>query len=863
MPGKLTWNGVPLCIPDPDGELERWFAQFQRIDELIAFCGTETAAISSNNAPRSNAGTGITTPNYPDLPPLKLNQLIWPTGATRFGYFVGLLPADTPGVGSIGSTGSLVLSDGTTGTTASMQLLAYRPVSSAGDYPLWMIVLVDRRYSWQFANCGNIITASGYPMLDIGGTYDGTPNNDYGALQISYDEVFTAIETAIGASIIKSSVDGFLVPDVLELSNRKYFNVAQMLDAVAQSCGLRVWLDFNGSVRAQSAAISYTSNFDDLENIVAGGLGTTIPAPAEVTINFRRASQYRAYADNDVYRVATISSGSTGFSLAVESCAYAHWLNTADNYINPPDNAENLNSLALKIAAGVLNWYARPYDATFAGVKPWLPTGYDNFVAITYAAQVPNDRNDVPDASSMEPKDGERFDIDYYRFTTRAQSMPANFGSYINLSQDPSIRFLRGMQWGKLTEASKQPIEQTTPQPVGVSIWQLDSTLAEHNTGITIQAYDISLSNDPLPAGTRVYLWFHEVNRMWILERAPDESAIVRITGESAVANMSQKNAVCLWPGNVVTYNTDYPGCSGGQYQPKGEIWIAIVNNDGEVVSYLPAGDRYLGKPVGTYAVGEDSRPLYVIRADHHLIRFQLISPLVCGIEPLPNNAVQLYWTGTQYATSSQVVTVVDPYTTEGAVFSGMFTGISQNPYQIGSRGYAEWKPDRRVYEIVFMESMAQWIQFRTVAQLDLDDLSVKALVNEFWGGKTPDPQNVGIQVFQPVSVDDIGLFFAPSGATGYAVFDNFSNHYTIVKVENWPLFVIGRLYENIVEGRARARVVYSWSPERFVKLPTLITVIDKTSPSIFTGTTGKQIHATLDAKTGDYVLTWVECSGE
>jgi len=858
MAGKLTWNGVPLLIPDPDGELERWLAQFHRIDELIAFCGTETAQISSNNAPRSNAGTGITTPNYPELGLLQLNQLVWPTGATRFGYFVGLVPGGV-NVGTAGSTGSLVLSDGTTTQTISMQLLASRPVTAAGDFPLWMIVLVDRRYGWQFRNAGNIITASDYPMLETSGTYDGTPNNDYGQLQISYAEVFSAIETAIGSSITKSSVDGFLVPDVLELSNRKYFNAAQMLDAVAQSCGLRVWLDFGGTVHAQSSSISYTSNLNDLENVVAGGLGVTTPKPSEIIVNFRRASQYRTYADNDVYTL-TQARGGSGPILAVESCAYAHWITQPDNYVNLPDNYSAIQGLSDGIANRLYGWFATPYDVTFAGIKNWTVTGFDNVLTITYSQQLSHDRLGVPQLAQMAPQDGERFDIPAYRFTTRAQSMPANFGSYINLSQDPSIRFLRGMQWGKLTEASKQPIDGTTPQPVSVSIWQLDSKFAEHDTGITIQAYDVSLSTDTLAEGDRVFLWFHEVNRQWVIQRIASEPAIVRVTGESAVRNMSQKNPVCLWPGNVVTYNTEYPGCSGGQYQPKGDVWIAVINNDGETVNFLPTGDRYLGKPIGTYAVGEDSRPLYVIRADHHLIRFQLIQPMIAGQATNPNNAIQLYWSATsdQYALSSHVVTVVDPYVPEG----GMFEGLEQTPYQLGYRGVAEWKPDRRVYEIVFMQRPAQWIRFQLYSgvSLALGDESVRVIVRSFWGGKNPDPQSVGISVYQ-LTGKATGMFAAPSSAVGLAVYDDYRNRYQITFVQGKPRFICGTLATALTEQEATGTVVGQWDSLEFVPLTGAVDLRDKSN--IFTGAIGDKFQATYDAATDTYVLTWVECSEE
>lgn len=852
--GKLTWNGVSLLVPDPDGELEQWLAQFHRIEDVIAFCATETAAISSNNAPRSHVGTGITTPNYPELGPLKLNQLVWPTGATRFGYFLAAVPSDDNDVGRPGSFGTLILSDGERDATVTMQLLAYRPISKTN---LSLLVLVDKRYSWQYLTPGNIITASGYPMLDKDGTFSGTPNNDYGQLQISYSEVFDALQEVLGA-IDHQSVTGFLVPDPLELSNRKNFNAAQMLDAVAQSCGLRVWLDFDGTIHARNSSLSYTSNFNDTENLIAGGEEPNqTPKPANVIVNFRRASQYRAYADNDIYS-QSVSIGGDGGAITVESCAYAHWYSKRDNYSNAPDNAGTLTGLATNIGTTLGAWYAKTYDATFDGIKTWTITGFDNVLTIDYASQVQNDANDVPLNAAMAPLDGERFDINYYRFTTRVQSMPANFGSYINLSQDPSIRFLRGIQWGKLTEDQKQPIDKTTPQAVEVQIWQLNAKWAEQATSIKIQAYDVSLSTDVLAKGDRVYLWFHEVNRQWNIAKWPEEQAIVRVTGTSNYANLSQKNAVCIWPGSVVTYNTAYPGCSGSQYQPKSDIWLAVINNDGEKINVLPTGDRFLGKPVGTYEISGDSRPLYVIRAEHYLVRFQLTQPMVCGQESPPNNALQLYWNGTEYVLSSQAITVVDPYVAQGA----MFEGQPQSSFQLGYRGFAEWRPDRRVYEIVFMQRPAQWIRFKTRPgqTLSLASPSVQANVVDFWGGKNPDPGSKGIKVYQMPGTAG-GVFAAPPTAVGYAVYDDYADQYNIVFIQTWPQFVTGKIAIAVSAGIGAGSVLYAWGPVGFVPITgETVTILDKTVPKLFVGKVDKQYRGTWSAADNAYILEWVEC---
>ncbi len=1050
MAGLLTYNGVPLILPDAYGELQHWLRQFQTIDEIIAFCGIETATIAPGNAPRSDAGTGLPLPNYPPLPKPEVNRLIMPTGATRFGYFFGFVPKDTAEIGALGSTGSLVISDGTNSQTVSLQLLAYRPVAAVGN--LWLVVFVDARYGWQFLNAGNILTFNGYPNLANTDAFSGTPNNDYGQNELSWSGIFASIEGAIGTTINRDDTSGFLVPDVLELSNRKNFNVAQLLEAVAQSCGLRVWVGFDGTVYARNGSASYATNFNDVTNMIAGGLAPSeYPQPATVLINYRRASQNRAYADHDTYTLTQTPSGGASGSLVIESACYAHWSTLPDNYINPPDNFGTLSSLASNIAAGVIQWWERAYDATFLGVKSWTQTGYDNYLSFGYAISLLNDAEPFPVVADA-PRDPALFDENLRSFTTRIQSMPVNFGGGINLSQDPSVRFLRGLQWGKLAAASVPPRTvsgKQVPSRTAVDIWQLNANLAEQSTGIRIQAYDADGGASVLPIGTRVVLWFHEVNRSWLYQVLDDELAIVQVTsetpnalclwpaklvtvgtknpfcstanyttgatcwlalfdqntapktsldlnerflakligtkavspgtalqvyaaksdsgsrveivqtdgtdgtitpngqcvfsgslfkaspqasaycsndpwnvdaaiwlapltttnsfqqkslrantkyigkylgkfavgtdsrplyaiqdagdkvdvvritnesGSTAVSNMAQKNATCLWTGNIVKTNLDYPLCSGAQFQPQASIFVAIVNNDGEVTNYLTTGDRHIGLYVGQYALATDSRPLYVIKEQHHLIRFQLILPMVCGSSTPANNALQLLWNGNldQYVLTSQAVTVVDPYIADG----GMFEGFPQTPYQIGYRGYAEWKPDRQVYEIVFMQRPAQWIRFKLdVGQtLALDSTSVTAKVLQVWGGKNPDPQNVGLLVYQLANIAN-GQFFAPAGAVGLACYNDYLNRYDIVCVQTWPLFIIGTLTStiNAETGAATGTATYSWGPQAFIPVAT-VSLIDKTSPQLFTGEIGDQFQATLSAFDQKYIFTWVQC---
>lgn len=868
----LTWNGVPLLLQDVHGQLDQWLRQFQKIDEVCQFCGVEPARVASINAPQSIAGCGITSPNWPELPPLRINELIMPTGAARFGYFVGLAPlSDASRIGEPGSSGVLKIGEGDGALNVSMYVLAFRPITCIpGNGQLGLLVLVDRRYGWQSYDAGNILVQNSFPMLQTSGDLSGTPNNDYGQYQIGYSEVFLALEQRMGVQFNRDSAPGVL--DVLELSNRKFFNAAVLLDALAESAGMRVWVDWEGNVQIHRSTTGYQSNFNNTENLIAGGLYDAPPLPAAVQVNFPRARYYHSYGDGDRYTIRLNTQGGLGGSAAitVDSCCYAHWLADPDNYQNAPVNLSTLRNIATNIQADLIGWWKQGYDATFLGVKRWKQTGFDNYVAISYGRTVPNDVYKLPVDSDRVPKADNKFDLNYRVYTTRAQSLPTNFGARVNYQQDGTIRFLRGVQWGKLSEDSQPPKTndsgQKYPQPTKVTIWQLNASLKEQSTKIEIQAYDSAGGDSVLPKDTRVLLQWHEVNRCWMYQQITAGKNQPVAIYSSSTAVMIGPTPFCLFPGKKVTTDTSNSPCGSGFFSYGDDCWIVPTNNDGEPVRAMVNRDIYLGEMIGTYSQGTDpSYPVYAIRAERRLVRFQLLARLRVGQSPATFNAIELQWNDLlgQYIPVGSPISVVDPFQQTG----GEFSGYGTDGPNAGYRGWAEWKPDREIYEIVWMEQTARLIKFqvRSGDKITTATESIYATVISYAQGRDPG-QNVNVYnllVSGGASLKKY-LFAAPELAYGIALFDDRASQYVIITVQTKPLFVQGVLTSALgSDGQATGKVTAYWGPTTpaFNSFKNTVTLRDQSTPPIFTGSSGDQFQATYDAEKDAYNFTWVQCS--
>ena len=158
----ISFAGVDLLLEDPEGRLLRHVRRF------LEWPRSQLSAPARTIDSKSR----VQRPQWPDQPPLKPNQLYWPTGATRWSQFMGITTtADKDAIlAALDENGAGVLTLSLPGDTAvpvdsaniidgdafnlhgtinlKMILLTPIPISIADD-TVWILPLVDQRHTWQ------------------------------------------------------------------------------------------------------------------------------------------------------------------------------------------------------------------------------------------------------------------------------------------------------------------------------------------------------------------------------------------------------------------------------------------------------------------------------------------------------------------------------------------------------------------------------------------------------------------------------------------------------------------------------------------------------------------------------------------
>lgn len=176
----------------------------------------------------------------PDPPP-KLYQLYWPTGASRWGMFRGLMHKDDfdSGTGQqifppfIGAPSDLVMDDGHgSKITARMQLLSARPIFGVdGASDLYLVTLVDRRYKWQWMDGGPDVGSWGTELTAI-----------------SWDSYINQLQTFLQTTITWTTpTEEYRKPAIDSPLSSVYVNRALLADAVADTLGCFWCHKFDGT----------------------------------------------------------------------------------------------------------------------------------------------------------------------------------------------------------------------------------------------------------------------------------------------------------------------------------------------------------------------------------------------------------------------------------------------------------------------------------------------------------------------------------------------------------------------------------------------------------------------------------------
>ncbi len=482
---ELSYGGYGLLF-DPRGEVQAFLDKYQPLDNLVA--DVDRAASlgrASHNLTGDKHNVALPIPNWPDRPPLKINQLYWPTGATRWsiGFFLISDATRKALETSIGTARSFRFYDGIhTELEAELFMLAPRQVTAPASSRverLWIMPLVDERYWWQF---------KAIEELEL------TTSSTWATLTTEITDILGSVtESTVGTP--------YGIPDPEQFS-RAYENVAVMLDALAWSTGRRVARWHDGTIRVDNPADALTVLQDtNLQGdkkwyrIAGESFDKGNPAAATVRVTYPRLCD-RIPVPAKLYKVDKTPTGDFANIKTISDAKHvihsAAWARTTSraNLATTPANDTFLTDLATQLSADFYAWHHYNYDITYQGIKPWKTTGYDDHVLYSFGAlecdkirhvgEVQEDGRSVVVTSTAARSLG---------VNVRIVSLPYNCRVMHNLSQDKVNVVLRGIQIGYATATITRAAPSTCQivhQAAGATTY---SKLKDYNTtDVTVTA---------------------------------------------------------------------------------------------------------------------------------------------------------------------------------------------------------------------------------------------------------------------------------------------------------------------------------------------------------------------------------------
>ncbi|MCL4721062.1 MAG: hypothetical protein KJ041_03730 [Gammaproteobacteria bacterium] len=446
----IRYAGEPLLMEDPSGRLAAWVEHYLCL-EGTRLWGDEPQAVRENRG-QSRSGhalrVGLSAPNWPQPPQLRLNTLWWPTGASRWAR--GLFLADTERLGRIVELvrgnqygyASLELTDVRPGATEAdwadealpvrrvkvpMYMLPPRPIStSATSSNLWLLPLVDQRYFWQWRDA---------PSLEI----LADPATSWAGM---YAMLAQALEINLAHDPVAYDAGGYAThPDRLEFT-RAVENAAVLLDAVAWSVGQRIVVRLDGRVEALNAATSLERRTDNFLAALAAGHPTlaggtarsrTPIYPEKIKLVFPRSRGQYLRPDGATWEITrnasayfTLDSDGQPLQAAIPgttktffATAYA---DTDFSTTAAPRNLGQLESLAGQIARDFVEYLSLGDDTQFLGwAFGWTPTGFEDGMLFELGSQF--------EQPALATKTDRPQDASQYRYSTRIRSLPPDVGT--------------------------------------------------------------------------------------------------------------------------------------------------------------------------------------------------------------------------------------------------------------------------------------------------------------------------------------------------------------------------------------------------------------------------------------------------
>lgn len=609
---ELSYGGEGLLF-DKDGRIQRFLDDYQPLDNLCEQIRQTVEERHTRSISGNRQNVGLPHPEYPPAPPPRLNQLYWPSGATRWaqGFFLcgeaARFKIATAAYEGENKALPFVFKFGSDTFTADMWLLSPHPIAcvnpGAGQERLWLLPLVDERYWWQFADAGDFNVTLDTTWITGGG----------GSL----------LETALGITIQADAVDArYLGPDPEEL-RRRYGSAAHLLEAASMSVGQRIVRGPDGTVRSQgwfnakAALVLGITAYRPWAQI-AGDAFATDPPPEQVRVVFPRQIDYVALLDK-VWTAERDPPANTFDSLSpsvktIRSTAYANYTFTAE--AADPNNASELNDLADAIAEDYYASCERRYDYTFQGIKRWYFNSYDDHALYNFGGEALEKLQPIV---SIEDGGAVHAVLDEWwarRVQTRIQSISSNTGDDQQLSQDPTRHVLGKFQFGKMYDAITD-----AGQTGLMDVWEGDPTVrtaateAVHPDALQINVY--SWFAKPIAAGEKVFAWWDVESERWYVVSADKQLIRFELT-EPLVLSGSADALKLIWNGSAyvttgttITVNdfTEDPGAWQGDTGFQG-LAIELTDRPGvyEIIwmeTFAKFQEATAGEDMGYTTAGE------------------------------------------------------------------------------------------------------------------------------------------------------------------------------------------------------------------------------------------------------------------
>jgi hypothetical protein len=423
LPGTSPAAFINTLLQDPEGIY----------DDFVERYHTQTLSrlLCQNAAVNVVRGNGCIIHNYEQLPTPKINQLVIPTGSTRWSYCV--LLADDEKKEEIyeacsnGSTAmNLTFGSPITGrqeTEHAIVLTVYvlppRQLTPKSDdttdnegntvsvNKLWLIPVVDERYYWQFKHTGTLSetvadTETDYSIPDntvdlilgmaagsnwknpgVNTAYDEgilpacVSKNDYENLPIVMDSILTHYGQRLVVDIgcWDNTAERYKVADLESPpTGRTRYAVLDGLNSISVfnssmqgKLGLRNATWVNATNATPSAAAESLTVGKPF--IVAGG----------VSSSYGTAENYTAYASTpSSVDIQTVSG--TYVNETPESGKYK--TATVTSIWRTEFNEEPPSAMVTQIGVDYFYQFYRQFDFTFAGVQPWQQTYFDDYMVI-------------------------------------------------------------------------------------------------------------------------------------------------------------------------------------------------------------------------------------------------------------------------------------------------------------------------------------------------------------------------------------------------------------------------------------------------------------------------------------------------